>query len=697
MSNNIEKDKYHRAARDGFQDILKEATRKDCNNPDEDGLTPTLWAAYYGHLDVLRLLIGRGGDPDKCDFTGNTALHWSSSNGHINCVSFLVNFGANLWSLNNDFHTAKDCAAVHQKSEILDFLDTTMAKQSALNPKLVQKQKEKAITEAEKRIKAFDKIAKKAHKKAEKEEKSMEKFRKKLLEPISSLPCSLRRDTNTANTGSTYTSHVTPTGVAVVNGSLSSAPKFSDIVNNGTMTNKSRGFGGVSRKVLLRKQQSDSISTACSGDYKSRSGSEPGLKELLLANGKKSIRSLTGLRRGDDVLYVRKYDVINNKINSERSNSSHHIYASIPCKESDSLSLSNGYLDSGKCSEMSNNSINKTNFTNNNNHINHHYHQNNHNHLYQSNGERLYARPALRDLFGSSCDDSSTYCHPRTSDRSFSSSTGFLGFKNNLHRTVSEPDFLSHMADSGLGDEMISCNTIQESSIFERPGFGSVSFRHSLLSASSLLTPYTDTKKSSSINREDQETADSTDNSAKHYHSLEALRAAQSNGEDKPANGSNITANGTGSDSIGSAGSLAQRNATLSVMSGTTGGWDEDGNTLIGDSASSASINNKQRGGGKGGPTIENGSKSVGDNADDPSLLTPTTPPVVLFLAAQGMLEYTEVFQKEKIDLEALALLNENDLKSLGLPLGPRRKLMLAIERRKTTLKEPGLITDTIL
>uniref|UniRef100_T1JZT5 SAM domain-containing protein n=1 Tax=Tetranychus urticae TaxID=32264 RepID=T1JZT5_TETUR len=650
MSNNIEKDKYHRAARDGFQDILKEATRKDCNNPDEDGLTPTLWAAYYGHLDVLRLLIGRGGDPDKCDFTGNTALHWSSSNGHINCVSFLVNFGANLWSLNNDFHTAKDCAAVHQKSEILDFLDTTMAKQSALNPKLVQKQKEKAITEAEKRIKAFDKIAKKAHKKAEKEEKSMEKFRKKLLEPISSLPCSLRRDTNTANTGSTYTSHVTPTGVAVVNGSLSSAPKFSDIVNNGTMTNKSRGFGGVSRKVLLRKQQSDSISTACSGDYKSRSGSEPGLKELLLANGKKSIRSLTGLRRGDDVLYVRKYDVINNKINSERSNSSHHIYASIPCKESDSLSLSNGYLDS-----------------------------------------------ALRDLFGSSCDDSSTYCHPRTSDRSFSSSTGFLGFKNNLHRTVSEPDFLSHMADSGLGDEMISCNTIQESSIFERPGFGSVSFRHSLLSASSLLTPYTDTKKSSSINREDQETADSTDNSAKHYHSLEALRAAQSNGEDKPANGSNITANGTGSDSIGSAGSLAQRNATLSVMSGTTGGWDEDGNTLIGDSASSASINNKQRGGGKGGPTIENGSKSVGDNADDPSLLTPTTPPVVLFLAAQGMLEYTEVFQKEKIDLEALALLNENDLKSLGLPLGPRRKLMLAIERRKTTLKEPGLITDTIL
>ena len=55
-----DKDRYHRAARDGLQDILREANRKDCNTPDEDGLTPTLWAAYCGHLDVLRVLVGRG-------------------------------------------------------------------------------------------------------------------------------------------------------------------------------------------------------------------------------------------------------------------------------------------------------------------------------------------------------------------------------------------------------------------------------------------------------------------------------------------------------------------------------------------------------------------------------------------------------------------------------------------------------------
>ncbi|GFV10401.1 usher syndrome type-1G protein homolog [Trichonephila clavipes] len=56
----LDKDRFHRAARDGFLDLLRDATRKDCNAPDEDGMTPTLWAAYYGNLDALRLIVGRG-------------------------------------------------------------------------------------------------------------------------------------------------------------------------------------------------------------------------------------------------------------------------------------------------------------------------------------------------------------------------------------------------------------------------------------------------------------------------------------------------------------------------------------------------------------------------------------------------------------------------------------------------------------
>jgi ankyrin repeat protein len=38
-------------------------------------MTPVLWAAFEGKLDAMKLLIGRGGDPDKTDQFGNSALH----------------------------------------------------------------------------------------------------------------------------------------------------------------------------------------------------------------------------------------------------------------------------------------------------------------------------------------------------------------------------------------------------------------------------------------------------------------------------------------------------------------------------------------------------------------------------------------------------------------------------------------------
>lgn len=53
-------DTFHKAAQDGYLDIIRNATRRDCDRRDENGLTPTHWAAYYGNLDTLRLIISRG-------------------------------------------------------------------------------------------------------------------------------------------------------------------------------------------------------------------------------------------------------------------------------------------------------------------------------------------------------------------------------------------------------------------------------------------------------------------------------------------------------------------------------------------------------------------------------------------------------------------------------------------------------------
>ena len=53
-------ERIRKAARDGYLDLLRDVTRKECNAPDEDGMTATHWAAYAGNLDALRIIVGRG-------------------------------------------------------------------------------------------------------------------------------------------------------------------------------------------------------------------------------------------------------------------------------------------------------------------------------------------------------------------------------------------------------------------------------------------------------------------------------------------------------------------------------------------------------------------------------------------------------------------------------------------------------------
>ncbi|XP_072454018.1 ankyrin repeat and SAM domain-containing protein 4B [Notamacropus eugenii] len=150
--------RYHQAATDGYLEILKEATKRDLNLSDEDGMTPTLLAAYHGNLEALEIICSRGGDPDKCDIWGNTPLHCAASNGHIHCVSFLINFGANIFSLDNDLQSPLDAAASREQSECVDILDNAARNQSILNPKKVARQKEQAQRNARKQIKDCEKL-----------------------------------------------------------------------------------------------------------------------------------------------------------------------------------------------------------------------------------------------------------------------------------------------------------------------------------------------------------------------------------------------------------------------------------------------------------------------------------------------------------------------------------------------------------
>lgn len=50
-------------------------------------------------------------------------------------------------------------------------------------------------------------------------------------------------------------------------------------------------------------------------------------------------------------------------------------------------------------------------------------------------------------------------------------------------------------------------------------------------------------------------------------------------------------------------------------------------------------------------------------------------------LASLNLQRFADVFEREEIDGAALALLTDDDLKALGLPLGARRKLMAMVPK----------------
>lgn len=75
----------------------------------------------------------------------------------------------------------------------------------------------------------------------------------------------------------------------------------------------------------------------------------------------------------------------------------------------------------------------------------------------------------------------------------------------------------------------------------------------------------------------------------------------------------------------------------------------------------------------------------------------PETSPLEVFLAAQSMSELFFIFKQEKIDLDALLLCQDQDLKSIHIPLGPRKKVLDACKKHLETIEDPECIEDTDL
>ena len=68
---------------------------------------------------------------------------------------------------------------------------------------------------------------------------------------------------------------------------------------------------------------------------------------------------------------------------------------------------------------------------------------------------------------------------------------------------------------------------------------------------------------------------------------------------------------------------------------------------------------------------------------------------LVTFMASLNLEQFTTSLNRESIDLSTLALCTDNDLKDIGLPLGPRRKILDAVKKRNVVINHPGPMTDS--
>ncbi len=69
---------------------------EDANTKDKDGLSLLNYAAYYGNMDVVTLLLDAGAEVNYQDPWGMSSLHASLKEGHNEVSRLLINRGADV-------------------------------------------------------------------------------------------------------------------------------------------------------------------------------------------------------------------------------------------------------------------------------------------------------------------------------------------------------------------------------------------------------------------------------------------------------------------------------------------------------------------------------------------------------------------------------------------------------------------------
>lgn len=124
----------HRACIGGYVKMVRYLLSQeivDINSRGRFGWTPLLIAAYFGHREVLSLLLNEGGDGSLVDSAGETILHLSSLKGHLKIVKYVLSH--DIVDINNRNNKRNTAAMIAKQKGYHAIYDLLVARGSKAN------------------------------------------------------------------------------------------------------------------------------------------------------------------------------------------------------------------------------------------------------------------------------------------------------------------------------------------------------------------------------------------------------------------------------------------------------------------------------------------------------------------------------------------------------------------------------------
>ena len=81
-----------------------------------------MYAAGYGHVDIVKLLLDAGADVNERSRVSRTPLIWAAGSGQLNTVRLLLKNGADPDLVDSNGETAADLAAENGHDDVAHFL-----------------------------------------------------------------------------------------------------------------------------------------------------------------------------------------------------------------------------------------------------------------------------------------------------------------------------------------------------------------------------------------------------------------------------------------------------------------------------------------------------------------------------------------------------------------------------------------------